>query len=135
MHKINSVADLRASILLLEIKQLKEGQLLKEQFNITSEGLKPANLVKNTLSELAASPGLKGNLLNATIGLAAGYVSKKVLVGATHNPLRQLLGAFLQMGVSGIVSKNPDGIKQAALKLVKIFSRKKETTAQNDTRP
>ena len=135
MKKISSVADLKESIHLLEIQRAEEEFLLKEQFKITNEALKPANLIKHTLSQLAGSPGIKGNLLNATIGLAAGYVSKKVVLGATHNPVTKLLGAVLQMGVGSFVSKHPGGIKSVAMNLIKTFSRKKDTADQNDTRP
>ena len=127
MKKITSIAELRESILLLEMKQAYEGRLLKEQFKTTYESLKPANLIHNSLRKFTTSPDFKGNLLNATLSLAAGYLSKKAVIGATHNPLKQLLGTLLQMGVTGIVSKNADGIKSTAMDLISHFLNKKST--------
>ena len=127
MKKITSIVELRESILLLEIKQANEGRLLKEQFKTTYESLRPVNLIKNKFNELTTSPDFKGKLLNATLSLAAGYLSRKVVVGATHNPLKQLLGTLLQMGVTGIVSKNADGIKSTAMDLISHFLNKKST--------
>ena len=111
MTKITTVAELKEAIQVLEIEQKAKGAQLKEQFKITYESLRPANLIGNTLKELTSLPDLKGNLLNTTIGLAAGFLSKKVAVGNTHNPLKILLGTLLQMGVTSVVSKNADGIK------------------------
>lgn len=129
MGKITSITELRESILLLEIKQANEKILLKEQIKTTYECLKPANLIKNALNELTTAPDFKGDLFNTTLGLAAGYLSKKAVVGSTHNPLKQLLGAFLQMGVTSIVSKNTDGIKSAVTHLINNLFSKKDTSS------
>jgi hypothetical protein len=29
-----------------------------------------------------------GNILNSVIGIASGYITKKVLLGSTHNPIK-----------------------------------------------
>lgn len=129
MKKITSIIELRETIALLEIKQATEGALLKEQFNVTYENLRPINLIKNTLHQLTSAPDLKGDILNASIGLAAGYLSKKVAIGATHNPFKQLLGNLLQMGITSIVSKNGEGIKATAMQLINNFFGKKDTQA------
>ena len=63
------------------------------------------------------------------MSLTAGYLSKKVTVGATHNPLKQLLGTLLQVGVTSLVSKNSEGIKSIAGTLINYFSRKNEKFA------
>jgi hypothetical protein len=115
MQKITSSVELKTAILLLEIKRVEEMILLKEQFKITCENLKPVNLIKNKINELITAPDLKDKLLNSALGLVTGYLSKKVVVGATHNPIKQLLGTLLQLGVTSIVSKNPDGIKSAIM--------------------
>ena len=128
MRKITSTTELREAIFLLETKQANEARLLKEQFMITYESFKPVNLIKNSINELITSPQLKGNILNTTIGLAAGYLSKRVAVGSTHNPLKQLLGTFLKFGVTNIVSKNTDGIKSTVMSLISNFLNKNRST-------
>lgn len=129
MKKITTTIELREAILLLEMKQVIEGALLKEQFRITYESLKPINLIKKTLHELATAPDFKGDLLNATLSLTAGYLTKKAVLGSTPNPIKQILGSFLQMGITSIVSKNTDGIKSVALNLISHFFNKKDTSA------
>ena len=120
MSKITTTAELKEAIRLLEIQQKVEGALLKEQFKTTYESLKPVNLISNTIKELIKSPSLKGDLLTTALSLGAGYLSKKAAVGNTANPLKQLLGTLLQMGVTGLVSKNSDTIKSIGTEL---FSR------------
>jgi hypothetical protein len=126
MSSITNITELRAAILLLEIKQANEGKLLKEQFKVTYESLKPVNLIKSTISELVSAPDLKGDLLNASISHAAGYLTKKTIIGETRNPLKELAGSLIQMGVTSLVAKNAEGLKSLAIELIsKIINKKK----------
>ncbi len=127
MEKITSVEELKKAILLLEIKQANEGVQLKEQLLVTYESLKPINLIKKIFTDITSSPDLKKDLLGTTVSLAAGYLSKKVAVGSTHNPIKQILGTLLQLGVTNIVSKNSDGIKNIGMKILSSFFHKKES--------
>jgi len=125
MQKIITAVDLKKTIQQLEIRQTNELLSLKEELHIIHENLKPANLVKNTFRELTTAPEFKGNILDVALSLAAGYLSKKVVIGSTHNPLKQVLGTILQMGVTTMVSKNTDGIKSVTAKLISsVFSKK-----------
>lgn len=126
MEKITNTIELNAAILLLENRQTEEGFLLKEQFKITYEGLKPANLIRSTFKELVTAPDFKEDLLNTSISLAAGYFSKKLAIGSTNNPFKQILGSFLQMGVTSIVSKNSDDIRTKFMDIVSVIFQKKE---------
>lgn len=129
MQKTTSIEELRASILLLEIKQANEQALLKEELKITAEKLLPINLIKNTLKELTSEPDLKGELLSTSLSLAAGYLSKKVAIGSTNNPFKQILGTLLQLAVTSIVSKNADGIKSTASTIINNLFSKKEPSS------
>jgi hypothetical protein len=130
MPKITSIEELQQAIQVLEIKQASELVLLKDQFKITYESLKPINLIKSTLKELTSVPDLKEDLLNTSVSLAAGYFSKKAIVGDTHNPIKQILGTLLQMGITSIVSKNADEIKSKIAKIINISLTKKTTTTE-----
>ena len=125
METITNLSELRKAISQLEIKQKEEGQILKEQCKITYESLKPVNLIKNTLKNLV-TPDLKEDLLSSTLSLAAGYISKKSIIGSSNNPLKQLLGTVLQMGVTSLVSKNTDSIKSMVTNIISSFLKKKE---------
>jgi type I restriction-modification system DNA methylase subunit len=126
MESITNAIELKAAILALELDQAKEEALLKAEFQVTYENLKPANLIKNTFAQFAKIPDLKGDMIDTTMSLAAGYISKKAILGSTNNPIKQLLGTALQVGITSLVSKNTDGIKTAFMYLINNFFSKKE---------
>ncbi len=111
MEKITTVADLKSAIQQLEYKQAIELVLLKEQFYTTYESLKPINIIRNKFKEMILAPDFKTNLVNSAIGLATGFVAKKVFVGKTHNPLTKLLGTIVEIVIANKTIKNADGIK------------------------
>lgn len=103
--------ELKDTIQLLEAEQAVKLQLLKENFRKTYESLHPAKLLKNTLKDISTSPYLANNLLSAGVGLAAGYASKKALIGGSSNVLRRFLGDILQLGVTNIIAQSPKTIR------------------------
>ena len=121
MKSITTYKDLKQEIALLEAKQAENAAALKEQFRITYDSLRPANLIISTMKELTASPDFKSNLLNTTLGIGAGFLTKKVIIGTTLNPIKQLIGFVLQTATTGIVAKNGDGIKLMAKQMLGRF--------------
>jgi hypothetical protein len=111
MEKITSEAGLKAAILQLEIKQASERKVLKEQYLLAYESIKPINLVKSTFKEVTASPELKDEILNASIGLATGYLSKVLFQGTSHSPVRKLFGTVLMFGITNAVTNHPEVVK------------------------
>lgn len=127
MKKIHKAEELKSAILELEAKKIVSEEALKRQFHETLETLKPSNLLKNTVSEVAASPKFKHNLLNLALGLGAGYLTQKITVGRKAGLLARTLGTALQFGVTSLVVKNKAnenevGHKRGSL-LKRIFSR------------
>lgn len=126
MQEITSVAELKNAIQLSEAEQTLKGKLLKEQFYLTYESFKPINLLRNSLNDIAKSPFLIDNILGTAVGLATGFISKKVFIGASGNKFKRLIGTILQFGITNIVAQNPDTIKSFGRSLIQHFSRKKE---------
>ncbi len=62
-----------------KLNNLIKGQLLKEQFFITYESLRPGNLLRSTLKDIASSPYLIDNILGAAMGLVSGFISRKII--------------------------------------------------------
>ena len=127
MKKIESSVALRQAIVQLESTQSVEGKILKEQFHQTYESMKPINLIKSTFSEAAASPEIRQKVLTTTVGLAAGFVSKKLFEGASHSPLRKLFGTALMFGITEVIARNPEVVNAATKGIVKIISELKPT--------
>jgi hypothetical protein len=127
MQSKDSTAELKNTIRLLEVKQSINGRLLKEQFLLTYESLKPVNLIKSTLKEVTSSPFLIDNLAGSVIGLTTGYLSKKVVVGSSANLLRKLLGSIIQLGVTNIISRNSEAIESFGKSILQNLLSKKKT--------
>src|ERR1700739_687323 len=104
MKKITTTHDLKEAILELEIRKANESMALKKELINIKEKLKPANFVKNAFKEVTESSAVRENILTGAVGLAAGYVAKKILFGTTSNPLKKMAGTILQMGVAGSAS-------------------------------
>ena len=130
MQNITSAAGLKNAIQLLEAEQAVKGQLLKEQFYLTYESLKPVNLLKSTLNDIASSPYLIDNILGTAMGLATGYLSKKIFIGASGNIFRKLFGSILQFGVTNVVAQHPDTIKSFGQFIFQHIFRKKEMNSE-----
>lgn len=121
MKQKNETYELNEAIFLLENKRADELILLKEQLHLVHETLKPINIIKRTFHEVTTSPEIKNNFINNTIGLVTGYLTKKVIFGGSHNPLKKLFGAFLQFAVTNIISKHSDGIKSVGENILNQF--------------
>jgi hypothetical protein len=134
MQNITSTAGLKDAIQLLEVEQGIKEQLLKDQLYLTYESLKPVNLIRNTLKEISSSPYLIDNISGTAMGLASGFLSKKIFVGASGNMIRKLIGSILQFGVTNIVAKNSDIIKSVGQAIFQHFLHKKELNSRNRVR-
>jgi hypothetical protein len=108
MKNSTEVDELKNKIALLYLQQERDLLLLKEQFCNTCENLKPINLIKNTFKEVVASPSIKNTLVKNAIGLATGYLSKKLLIGSSHNPIKKVLGTVLEFVVANVVANSVD---------------------------
>jgi len=131
MQNITSSVALKNAIQSLEEEQAVKGKLLKEQVLITYESLKPANLIKSTLKDLSSSPYLIENIVGSTVGIATGYVSRKIVVGASSGIIRKLFGTILQFGITNLVARHPDAIKSVGNYIIQQIFRKKEKDAES----
>ena len=131
MKLITTSAHLKLAIQELELQQANELILLKEQFNKTSESLKPINLIKSTFKNAVSSPDLKTDVFNTVIGLVTGVVAKKLMIGKTINPFKKLLGIIVEMTVANKVAKNADEIKSTGSTIFKKLFSKKEVVDNN----
>ena len=125
MQNRSSTAVLKDTIHLLEVEQEIEWGLLKEKFHLTYESLKPVNLLKSAIRDVALSPYLIDNIIGAAVGLATGYLSKKIVVGTSGNIIRKFFGFLMQLGVTNTVAQHPDSIKSIGQFIYQHFLRNK----------
>jgi len=125
MGKISSSAVLLETIQILEVERDIEGRILKEQFQLTYERFKPVNLLRSTFLEVTSTPNLLNNVVDTALGLATGYLSKKIVIGASGKILRKLLGVVVQLGVTNSVVQHPYNIRSIGQFLFHHFLDKK----------
>ena len=131
MQNITTARELSDTIRLLEERQAVQGQVLKQQFFVVIESIRPVNIIKNTLKEVVSTNDLVSNILSTTLGLTAGYISNKTVIGASGNLLRKLLGTLLQFGVTTLIVKNPDTVKSLGHSIIHRLLKKKEIDSEN----
>jgi len=119
MEKITSLKDLRASIQVLEADREEKFKILQTQFEVVVESLKPINVIKDSIKQAVVSKEIQGNLIDGLIGLAAGHLSKKIVIGKSVNPIKNIAGYLIELAVASLVSKNTEGIKSKGLDLLK----------------
>jgi hypothetical protein len=125
MQPISSTAELKHAIELLEAEQAAKGHLLREQFHITYESLKPITVLRRTLKELTSSQFLIDNIPGAIMGMVSGFLSRKLIVGRSANIFRKLLGSVLQIGVTNVVARKSDAIQSTGLSIFQHYLQKK----------
>lgn len=130
MKKKSSTVMLYEAISLLELEQALKGQILKEQFIITYESLKPINLLKSTLKEITTAPAIGDNMVGSLLGLATGYLSNKIVVGGSTNIFRKIVGSILQFGVANTVARHPEAIRLIGQYIFKYFRHEKEVNSE-----
>lgn len=111
MREITTVEELQYSIRKLELKQAVQSELLKEDFFYTYDRFRLINLLKSALKQKIGSQTEVTDVIGMAIGLATGYLTKRIFVGTSGNPFRKLLGSVLQLGVLSYVSRHSSGAK------------------------
>jgi hypothetical protein len=111
MKNIITEVDLKDAILQLESTWAEEGKMVKDQFYLAVDSVRPINLIKSTFKEGIASRDLRDNIINTSVGLTAGYLFKIAFAGVMKSPLSKLLGTALMFGITKVVARNPETVK------------------------
>lgn len=115
--EINNTADLRAAITLLEVDAAVKKRILIEQYHTTTESLRPANLIKNAFNKIVDSNDITNRVIGTSVGLGAGILSKKLLIGKSTNIFKRIFGMVIELAVASVVSKNAEGIKEKGVEI------------------
>jgi len=116
MYTINSDKSLGEAIRNLEEQRIIQLEILKNTAELTLHELNPVNIVKEkiqegitNIGETVSSSGFKNSLFKTGIGLASGFLTRKLLVGSNGGIVKRLLAAAFQTAVSGfVIKKIPD---------------------------
>jgi len=98
----------------------------KSENEVEIEKVKPFNLINLNLKVETSSPDLVENILATGLGLSAGYLTKKIVVGKSEHKGRMFLGFVLQFGVATIIAQNSKAIKTFGKYIIQNISKMKE---------
>jgi hypothetical protein len=121
MHKISNAAELKATIRELELKTQRQEQALKENARSTAKSFAPVNLIRTGLinaKEVAQTRDIRATALNTLIGLGAGYITRKFVVGKSRNIFRKTLGTAVQAGITKYIFKKLPGWQRQTSRLI-----------------
>jgi hypothetical protein len=122
MQKVSAADTLRKTIFMLEIRQIVERKLLSEQLKATYDSVKPLNVLRKMIGEITEPSVLKDDLVQSAIGLVSGYVSRKLLVRSSKNPILRLAGIIAQFGVTTFVANNSASIEAMGIQYLNRFA-------------
>ena len=121
----NETEALNTTIFELQEKRMRELDSIKDHLHSTYEILKPINLLKSTLKEVSALPKLNSSILGSAIGIGVGFLFKKLLIGRSHHPVKNMVGTVIHFAIASVVAKHGDTIKSTgAYMLHRLTNRK-----------
>lgn len=99
---------------MLELERLQENQLfeLKQSAISVVDSVSPANMVKNALKNISASPDLRNSAINTAIGIGAGFLGKKLYVGNSKSIFKKVAGSAMQFLIANFVRNKIPEIKE-----------------------
>ncbi len=128
MGKKYTTESLKEEIKLLEVRHAEEGRLLKQQLITTYDSLNPVTFIKDTLNQISTTPDLRNSLIDTLVGIATGFITKKMIVGQSQNRMLRYVALLVQYGITTVVARNFESIKNSViLFLQQYFGRKRET--------
>jgi hypothetical protein len=102
----------------LEVEQKEQVLAIKKDMHDAYESLKPANVIRTLVSELFTSQEVRKDLFQSGIGLGAGMLAKKILVGKSDSLFKRIAGHLVQVGVTNIVNNNEEEIESKGRNLI-----------------
>ena len=130
MNNITNSSELQARIIELKLQGKEEGLALKEELSIIADNIHPIQLLTHGFKALIKSPEVKTELLSLSIGMSAGYIAKKLVIGKSKNTLQNIAGNILGMVISKNVTLNSDKIQSSLLSFLKNTIGTKKTSEE-----
>jgi hypothetical protein len=127
MQQINSIAELKDSIQLLELERDYQNRVLKDYFLVVTTNFKPENLLISSINGDNTSNLLIDNLIDSTIGLASGFITKKLIIGKSDNKFRILLGSVFQLVATNFIAKHHNTIESLGKFLLQSFLKRNKS--------
>jgi hypothetical protein len=131
---INQKQVLALRIDVLEIQQREQIHILKEDIQKIVGLINPISIIKNAIGQSDSSiESMENTIINDVIGLSTGYITKKVIIGSSKNPIKKLAGTLFQFVVAKFVSNHAEKIHIiGGLLLNKLVRNERDTLKSNN---
>lgn len=125
MKKIENSTELNDRIKLLEAKILLRENSLKISAVDLYQSLQPMNILKNKIDELTNSNISENKFLKTGLGLGAGFLLDKVLLGGKRNFAKNISSYLLTFLSTKLITENADGLLDKIDSFIKIIREKR----------
>src|SRR5512144_2796798 len=116
--KTDSSAMLQEQIAFLEEKRENDLASLKQHLKITGEKLKPSNLVKTAMKDVAGDQQVRSVFRKAVIGMIMGVVTDKIVSPKTGRKSNSLVGMAINVGINLLFANRYTVLKSAGALVV-----------------
>ncbi len=110
MQSPHNTETLSLAILMLEQRREMYFEELKTHLEFSYNSLQPVNLIKSGIRELVGSPEVKQGLFSNLVGLAGGFLTKKMIIGSEQGLIRNSIGTVMQIIMTNLVSRKTASI-------------------------
>lgn len=121
---ITNAVDLKEAIQKLESDKIVQVYLLRQEFDHAYEKINPLNLIRDNLEDSTSSKLLGNNMISTSVGLATGYLVKKLIIGKSGNQIRGILGSAAQIGIINLVAHYQSTVEVVGHTLLQLFIHK-----------
>ncbi len=111
---------LARDILILEVKRSSDLASLKTEAHDVLQSMRPINLIKNTIEDVTHSPEIKGDIGKAVIGMATGFLLKKLVFGSSKGIVKNSVGSIFQTLATNVATRNSDKIAEGGSTIFEI---------------
>ncbi len=112
--ELKSKADLDQAIARMEQLRNEQREQMVFLFKETTHSLNPVTLIKEKISDITGPGETRNNLLTTVGGMAAGMLTKKLLIGKTNNVVTSFIGNLIKTGTFGLIQGQADKISAYA---------------------
>lgn len=127
MKQQNESELLLANIAILEARQKLELKVMKSQLQVAYASLHPVNVIKNFFQKIGAKQSnSRESLGQSAIGIVSGYVSNKLVAGASKQLYKKSIGSVLQLVVAKSLAQNQSIISKGIAMLFQLIIGKKK---------
>ena len=121
---ITNSVDLKEAIQKLESDKIVQVYLLRQEFDHAYEKINPLNLIRDNLEDSTSSKILGNNMISTSVGLATGYLVKKLIIGKSGNQIRGIIGSAVQIGIINLVAHYQSTVEIVGNTLLQLFIHK-----------